>query len=46
MDSTYNPPLALTIIGTIFIGSTTLVAAWIMFDIIVRRGWETMMAIM
>ncbi|KAE9382035.1 hypothetical protein N431DRAFT_360608 [Stipitochalara longipes BDJ] len=46
MDSTYNPPLSLTIIGTIFIGSTALVAAWIAFDIIVRRGWETMMAIM
>jgi hypothetical protein len=46
MESTYNPPLSLTIIGTIFIGLTTLVAAWITFDIIVRRGWETMMAVM
>jgi hypothetical protein len=46
MESIYNPPLSLTIIGTIFIGLATLVAAWITFDIIVRRGWKTMMAIM
>ncbi|KAH8756947.1 hypothetical protein BGZ57DRAFT_944681 [Hyaloscypha finlandica] len=46
MKATYNPPLSLTIIGTVLIGLATLVAAWITFDIIVRRGWKTMMAIM
>ncbi|KZT51127.1 hypothetical protein CALCODRAFT_521551 [Calocera cornea HHB12733] len=48
MDSstTYEPPLALTIIGTIFIGLALLVSLWIAGDIILRRGWNTMMAIM
>jgi hypothetical protein len=46
MDSAYNPPLSLTIIGTIFIGLATLVAAWITLDILIRRGWATMMAVM
>jgi len=46
MKATYNPPLSLTIIGTVLIGLATLVAAWITFDIMVRRGWKTMMAIM
>jgi hypothetical protein len=46
MESTYHPPLSLTIIGTIFIGLATLIAAWITYDIIARRGWETMMAVM
>jgi hypothetical protein len=46
MDSAYNPPLSLTIIGAIFIGLATLVAAWITLDIVIRRGWQTMMAVM
>ncbi|KZO97174.1 hypothetical protein CALVIDRAFT_536647 [Calocera viscosa TUFC12733] len=46
MDATYEPPLALTIIGTIFIGLALLVSLWIAADIVVRRGWNTMMAIM
>ena len=46
MATTYHPPLLLTIIGTIFIGLTTLVAAWITFDIVVRRGWKIMIAVM
>ncbi len=46
MDSDYVPPLGLTIISSISIGIAGLVALWIMLDIIWRRGWKTMMAIM
>lgn len=46
MASTYNPPLVLTIIGTIFIGSALLVALWILLDIVLRKGWQSMMAVM
>lgn len=46
MPSTYNPPLVLTIIGTIFIGSALLVALWILLDICLRKGWQSMMAVM
>ena len=46
MTSTYNPPLVLTILGTIFIGSTLLVALWILLDIVLRKGWQSMMAVM
>ena len=42
----YRPPLALEIISAIFLGSFALVAAWIALDIIRRKGWRTMMAIM
>jgi hypothetical protein len=46
MESTYNPPLVLTILGAIFIGSATTVALWILLDIVLRKGWRSMMAVM
>lgn len=46
MPPTYNPPLVLTILGTIFIGLALLVALWILFDMIFRKGWRSMMAVM
>src|SRR3569833_3371775 len=46
MGSDYTPPLGLTIISSISIGIAGLIAIWILFDIIIRRGWKTMMAIM
>ncbi|EJT98825.1 hypothetical protein DACRYDRAFT_110713 [Dacryopinax primogenitus] len=46
MDSAYEPPLALEIIGTIFIGVALCFSLWIAVDIVRRRGWRTMMAIM
>jgi hypothetical protein len=46
MESTYNPPLVLTILGAIFIGSATIVALWILLDIVLRKGWRSMMAVM
>jgi hypothetical protein len=46
MSSSYNPPLSLTIISSIFIGLAGLVSIWIAFDILVRRGWKSMMAVM
>ena len=46
MQSEYTPPLGLTIISSISIGIAGLVALWIMLDIIWRKGWKTMMAIM
>ena len=45
-ESTYHEPLALVIISSISIGIAAIFAGWIALDIILRRGWRTMMAIM
>lgn len=45
-QSSYNPPLALTVISSISIGVAGIVAVWIALDIVLRRGWNSMMAIM
>ena len=42
----YSPPLALTVISSISIGVAAVVALWISLDIIWRRGWKSMMAVM
>ncbi|KAK4551711.1 hypothetical protein LTR86_010947 [Recurvomyces mirabilis] len=44
--SSYTPPLALTIVSSISIGIAALVALWVLIDIILRRGWKSMMAVM
>lgn len=44
--STYHEPLALIIISSISIGGAAIVALWITSDIILRRGWKSMMAVM
>lgn len=45
-DYLYDPPLALTIVSSVSIGLGGLAAFTIAFDIIWRRGWRSMMAIM
>ncbi|KAF2726020.1 hypothetical protein K431DRAFT_280740 [Polychaeton citri CBS 116435] len=42
----YSPPLALTVISSISIGIAAVVALWVAVDIILRRGWRTMMGVM
>jgi len=44
--SVYTPPLSLTIVSSISIGIAALFSLWILFDIIHRRGWKSMMAVM
>lgn len=44
--TTYTAPFALTVISWVSIGIAALAALWLTFDIIYRRGWMTMMAIM
>lgn len=44
--STYHEPLVLVIISSISIGVAAIVALWIAGDIILRRGWKSMMAVM
>lgn len=46
MLSSYEPPLALTVIASLFIGLAGLVSIWIMWDILRRRGWRSMMGVM
>lgn len=43
---TYDPPLVLTILSAISLGVAFVVAIWVAADIIVRKGWRSMMAIM
>jgi hypothetical protein len=45
-SSSYDPPLALTVISSISIGIAGIAAVWITLDIVLRRGWKSMMAIM
>ncbi|KAJ4507495.1 hypothetical protein HRR83_004073 [Exophiala dermatitidis] len=40
------PPLALTVISWVSISIATLASLWITFDIVYRRGWRSMMAVM
>lgn len=42
----YREPLALVILSTISIGLAAIAALWILIDIILRRGWRSMMLIM
>lgn len=42
----YEEPLSLVVIFSISIGIAGLVAILVAYDIVVRRGWRTMMAIM
>lgn len=42
----YHPPLSLVILGTIFIGLGLITSLVILFDIIYRRGWRSMMGVM
>jgi hypothetical protein len=45
-SSTYAPSLALTVISWVSIGIAALASLWLTFDIVYRRGWRSMMAIM
>ncbi|KAK5290591.1 hypothetical protein LTR99_011046 [Exophiala xenobiotica] len=45
-SSTYTPPLALTVFSWISVGIAVLASLWLTFDIVYRRGWRSMMAIM
>ncbi|KAI7720417.1 hypothetical protein KC353_g2209 [Hortaea werneckii] len=45
-SSEYNQPTALIIISSVSIGLGAIAAAWILLDIIWRRGWRSMMYIM
>lgn len=42
----YHIPLSLTILGSVFIGLAACISLFIAMDIILRRGWRTMMSIM
>lgn len=42
----YHEPLSLIIIGSVSIGIAAIFSAWIAVDIILRRGWRSMMAVM
>ena len=42
----YHEPLALVIISSISIGLGAIVALGILADIVVRRGWRSMMLVM
>ncbi|OQD78750.1 hypothetical protein PENANT_c084G02504 [Penicillium antarcticum] len=44
--ASYYPPLSLVILGTIFIGLGLITSLAILFDIIYRRGWRSMMGVM
>jgi hypothetical protein len=45
MDN-YTPPLSLTILGAIFLLTGAICACIITIDIVIRKGWQTMMWIM
>jgi hypothetical protein len=45
MDN-HTPPLSLTILGAIFLLTGAICACIITIDIIIRKGWQTMMWIM
>lgn len=45
-NKSYHEPLALVIISSISLGLGALAALFILIDIILRRGWRSMMAIM
>lgn len=45
-SSSYKEPLALIIISSISIGIAAIAALWVATDIIIRRGWRSMMLIM
>ena len=46
MDNAYVPPLSMTILGAIFLLFGALCSIIIALDILVRKGWRTMMGIM
>ena len=41
----YTQSLALTIISSVYIAVAALIALWILLDIVQRKGWMTMTAI-
>ncbi|KAI6824491.1 hypothetical protein KC343_g184 [Hortaea werneckii] len=45
-SSEYNQPTALVIISSVSIGLGAIASAWILLDIVWRRGWQSMMYIM
>ncbi|KAK4954714.1 hypothetical protein LTR66_002306 [Elasticomyces elasticus] len=45
-SSTYKSSLTLTVISWVSIGIAVLASLWLVFDIVYRRGWKSMMAIM
>lgn len=45
-DNLYREPLAPIIIGSISIGIAAVAAAWIVLDILIRRGWRSRMLVM
>ncbi len=45
-EPTYREPHALIIISSISIGVAAIFAGWIALDIILRRGWKSMMLVM
>lgn len=46
MDNAYTPPLSLTIIGAISLLLGVVFAAVVAVDILLRKGWRSMMGIM
>jgi len=46
MDDGYVPPLGLTIVGAIFLLLGAISALLLTVDIVLRKGWRTMMGIM
>jgi len=46
MDSSYTPPTALTVVSCIFLAIGALCLLFIAGDILLRRGWQSMMWIM
>lgn len=42
----YETPLSLTILGSIFIGIAGCISLFITQDIIRRKGWRSMMSVM
>jgi len=42
----YHIPLSLTILGSVFIGLAACISLFIAVDIILRKGWRSMMSIM
>ena len=42
----YHPPLVLTILSAVFLALGAICFLVVAFDILLRRGWRNMMAIM
>lgn len=45
-SESYKEPIALIVISSVSIGIAAIAALWIAIDIVLRRGWRSMMLIM